>query len=440
MTAPAQLAPARSPVRLGGFKRRLAIAAAPVDRARQMRRTATGLLVVMAGLFFVARTFRDAHPVVGYVVAFTEAAMVGGMADWFAVTALFRHPLGIPIPHTAIIPVNKDRIADTMAGFLQDNFLTVPVISRRIQAMNVAQALGTFLSDPREVAAKDGTRLRAGVANLIGDVLESLDPEKLGGLAKGALRTQLEKLDVAPLLGQLLGAAIADKRHMPLFEDFVRWSGGVLEDNEPMIRTMIHERANAIVRWTKLDETLANAILDGLYKLLAETVVIPDHPVRLKVEKGLEDLAHNLVHDPATQAKVASLKREVLANPAFARWLDGMWERGRAALLRATRDPHSALSGQFGESLAELGGALQRDERLQHLVNRFARRTVVGTATRYGDQIVRLVSETVRRWDARTVTDRIEGAVGRDLQFIRINGTVVGGLVGVLIHLIDSLL
>ncbi len=425
---------------MGGFKRRLAIAAAPVDRARQMRRTATGLLVVMAGLFFVARTFRDAHPVVGYVVAFTEAAMVGGMADWFAVTALFRHPLGIPIPHTAIIPVNKDRIADTMAGFLQDNFLTVPVISRRIQAMNVAQALGTFLSDPREVAAKDGTRLRAGVANLIGDVLESLDPEKLGGLAKGALRTQLEKLDVAPLLGQLLGAAIADKRHMPLFEDFVRWSGGVLEDNEPMIRTMIHERANAIVRWTKLDETLANAILDGLYKLLAETVVIPDHPVRLKVEKGLEDLAHNLVHDPATQAKVANLKREVLANPAFARWLDGMWERGRAALLRATRDPHSALSGKFGESLAELGGALQRDERLQHLVNRFARRTVVGTATRYGDQIVRLVSETVRRWDARTVTDRIEGAVGRDLQFIRINGTLVGGLVGVLIHLIDSLL
>ncbi len=436
MNTTLKLAPARS----RAFARRLAIAAAPVDRARQMRRTATGLLVVMAGLFFVARTFRDVHPVVGYVLAFAEAAMVGGMADWFAVTALFRHPLGIPIPHTAIIPVNKDRIADTMAGFLQDNFLTVPVISRRIQAMNVAQALGTFLSDPRDAAAKDGTRLRAGVANLIGDVLESLDPEKLGGLAKGALRTQLEKLDVAPLLGQLLGAAIADKRHMPLFEDFVRWSGGVLEDNEPMIRTMIHERANAIVRWTKLDETLANAILDGLYKLLAETVVIPDHPVRLKVEQGLESLAHQLVHDPEMQAKVASLKREVLANPAFARWLDGMWERARTALLRATRNPHSALSGQFGESLAELGGALQRDVRLQHLVNRFARRTVVGTATRYGDQIVRLVSETVRRWDARTVTDRIEGAVGRDLQFIRINGTLVGGLVGVLIHVIDTLL
>ena len=203
---------------------------------------------------------------------------------------------------------------------------------------------------------------------------------------------------------------------------------------------MIHDKANAILRCTKLDETIANAVLDGIYKMLAETVVIPDHPIRRKFEEGLEQLAHNLVHDPETQHKVNGLKHEVLANPAFARWLDGMWERLRAALLRAVRDPHGTLSGQFGESLAELGHALQTDPRLQVLVNRFARRTLVGTATRYGGQIVRLVSETVRRWDARTVTDRIEGAVGRDLQFIRINGTLVGGLVGVIIHLVDTCL
>ena len=434
-------APLAGAVRLTGrqvFRRSLLSAPLPVDRARKMRFFATGLLVAMLALFLVARTFREVHPAWGYILAFAEAGMVGGIADWFAVTALFRHPLGIPIPHTAIIPVNKDRIADTMAGFLQDNFLTAPVIARRIRTMNAAQALGAYLSDSR--TSGDGTKLRTGVANLLGEVLEALDPEKLGGIAKGALRAQLEKLDIAPLLGQLLGAAIADKRHMPLFEDFIRWSGTVLEDNEPMIREMIHTRANAILRWTKLDETLANAILDGLYKMLAEIVVVPDHPIRRKAEEGLEQLSHDLIHDPAMQARVDSLKMEVLANPAFARWMDGMWERGRAALLRATRDPDGALSGQFGASIAELGAALQHDARLQHLVNRFARRTLVGTATRYGDQIVRLVSETVKRWDARTVTDRIEGAVGRDLQFIRINGTLVGGLVGVTIHLIDSLL
>ena len=427
---------------VGAFRRRMTSTLIPVDRARQMRFFATGLLVAMAALFLVARSFREVHPVWGYVLAFAEAGMIGGIADWFAVTALFRHPLGIPIPHTAIIPVNKDRIADTMAGFLQDNFLTAPVIARRIRTMNAAQALGAYLSDPPDGQGRggDGTRLRTGVANLLGEVLEALDPEKLGGIAKGALRAQLEKLDVAPLLGQLIGAGIADKRHMPLFENVIRWSGSVLEDNETMLREMIHTRANAILRWTKLDETLANAILDGLYKMLAEIVVVPDHPIRRKAEEGLESLAHDLIHDPAMKARVDALKLEVLANPAFARWLDGMWERGRAALLRATRDPDGALSGQFGASIAELGRSLQHDARLQHLVNRFARRTLVGTATRYGDQIVRLVSETVKRWDAQTVTDRIEGAVGRDLQFIRINGTLVGGLVGVTIHLIDSLL
>ncbi|WP_068073506.1 DUF445 domain-containing protein [Novosphingobium lentum] len=401
-----------------------------------MRVFATSLLLAMAVVFFAARQFEHVHPAIGFVRAFAEAAMVGGLADWFAVTALFRHPLGLPIPHTAIIPENKDRIADTMAAFLQENFLTPQVVARRLTGMNAAAAAGAFLADPR---GGEG-RIRAGAAGLLADVLESLDQEKLGGLAKGALRAQLEKLEIGPLLGQLIGAAIADGRHMAVMESFVRWAALTLEDNEDLIRTMIHERANALMRFTNLDQRLANGILDGLYKLLAETVVVPDHPLRAKIEEGLEKLAHDLVHDPAMRLRVERMKAEVLANPAFARWLDGLWERGRVRLLQAVREPGGVLAGQLGLSLAELGNALQNDPRLQLLVNRFARRTLVGVATRYGGQIVRLVSETVRRWDARTVTDRIEGAVGRDLQFIRINGTLVGGLVGVAIHTIDVLL
>ena len=407
------------------------------DRARRMRIVATGLLIVMAGVFFVARHFLGTHPAWGYVLAFAEAAMVGGLADWFAVTALFRHPLGLPIPHTAIIPENKDRIADTMAAFLRENFLTPQVVARRLKAMNLAASVGGFLVDPGRGGE---ARLRAGAANLMGDMLQSLDQEQLGGMVKQGLRGQLEKLDLSPLLGQLLNAAIADKRHMPLIEGLVRWAGLTLEDNEELLRDLIHQRANAILRWTGLDERLANTILDGLYKLLAETVVDPDHPLRRKVEEGLETLATDLLHDPVMHDRVQRMKLEVLANPAMGRWLDAMWERSRAALLRAMRDPDKALSGQFGASLAELGQALQNDPRLQTLVNRFARRTLVGIASRYGGQIVRLVSETVKRWDAATVTDRLEGAVGRDLQFIRINGTLVGGLVGVLIHLADRLL
>lgn len=409
----------------------------PADRARRMRRAATGLLVAMAGLFVLASSQEGTHPAWAYVVAFAEAAMVGGLADWFAVTALFRRPLGLPIPHTAIIPENKDRIADTMAQFLRANFLTPAVVARRMWAMNLARAAGDFLARP---SSGDVSRMRAGAGDLFAEVLESLDPERLGGQMKAGLVHQLEKLEVAPLLGQMLDTAIADKRHLPLLDSMIRWAGLTLEDNEQMVREMIHARANAVLRWTGLDERLASSVIDGLYRLLAEVLVDPQHPLRRKVEEGLEKLASDLQHDEATRAKVEGMKRDLLANPALGNWWTGVWERMRLGLIAAARDPEGEFGGQVTGMLGELGQALRDDPVLQRQINRFARRTAVGAATRYGGQIVQLVSETVRRWDARTVTDRIEGAVGRDLQFIRINGTLVGGLVGIVIHLVSELL
>ena len=409
----------------------------PVDRARRMRRMATGLLIAMAALYLVARQYQGLHPAMGYVLAFAEAAMVGGLADWFAVTALFRRPLGLPIPHTAIVPENKDRIADTMAAFLRTNFLIPQVVARRMRSMNLAAAVGNWLADPQTGGS---SRLRAGAADMLAQVLESLDPDRLGNQVRGGLFKQIDKIEVSPLLGQMLGTAIADKRHMPVIESLVRWAGLTLEDNEPLVRDLIHRRANAVLRWTGLDERLANSVIDGLYKLLAEVIVDPDHPLRAKIEEGLEQLAHDLQHDPELREKVERMKRELIGNAAVSSWWQGVWERMRKAMLARLRRPAGETSGQMSEALAELGRHLRDDPLLQLQINRFARRTLVGIAVRYGDQIVRLVSETVKRWDAATVTDRIEGAVGRDLQFIRINGTLVGGLVGVLIHVIDQLL
>jgi len=408
-----------------------------------MRRVATGLLVAMAGLFVLARTMLGTHPAWDYVLAFSEAAMVGGLADWFAVTALFRRPLGLPIPHTAIIPENKDRIADTMANFLRSNFLTATVVARRMRGMNLARAVGDYLARSDDPSAPDerGARIRAGAGEVIAQVLESLDPERLGGQVRAGLFAQLDRLEVAPLLGQMLHGAIADKRHLPLLDSLIRWAGLTLEANEAMVRTMIHQRANAVLRWTGLDERLANSVIDGLYRLLAEVLVDPDHPLRNKIEEGLASLAHDLQHDPATRAKVEQAKADLLANPALGAWWNGVWERIRTSLIASARDPgKGGLGGQLAAMVGELGQALREDALLQHQVNRFARRTAVGVATRYGGQIVQLVSETVKRWDARTVTDRIEGAVSRDLQFIRLNGTLVGGLVGVIIHLVSELL
>lgn len=413
---------------------RPALLAAPVNGARRMRIVATGLLVLMAGLFLVARSLEPAEPAWGFVRAFAEAAMVGGLADWFAVTALFRHPLGLPIPHTAIIPRNKDRIGDTLAAFLKDNFLIPGVVARRMRRVDVAGAVGRFLAAPAEGEG----RIRDTGTRLVADVMEALDPERLGGMIKDMIDRRLRALDLAPMLGQALQAAIAKDRHLPLIDGLIRWAARTLEANEHLIRQMVHDRAGSILRWTGLDETLADKIIDGLLKLLDEMTVDPGHPVRLKAEDGLARLAEDLQFDPVMQRRVADLRDELLDNDAMRRWLDGLWEQGRAALLRAARDPRSAMGGKFGEAVRQLGETLQQDERLRVTINRFARRTAVGFAANYGASVVRLVSDTVRSWDTRTVTQRLEDAVGRDLQYIRVNGTLVGGLVGLAIHAVQT--
>jgi uncharacterized membrane-anchored protein YjiN (DUF445 family) len=400
-----------------------------------MRRTATGLLLAMAVAFVILRQLQGPHPAWGYAIAFAEAAMVGGLADWFAVTALFRHPLGLPIPHTAIIPVNKDRIAETMAAFLRENFLTPQVVARRIGQFNFAAAASAYLLSP---SAQGGVRLREGAASLLADMLEALDPERLGHQVRAGLWQQLARIEVAPLLGRMIDAAIADRKHLPLIEGALRKLGEVLEANEDMIRGMIRDQSGTILRLTGIDERIANKVLDGIYKLLADMLVSPEHPVRLKVEAGLEDLARDLVADPKMRKRVERMKLELLENPAVSDWWQGVWERLRRDLIASARDPDAALAGQLGSALGDLGTALRDDAALQAQINRFARRTLVGVAARYGGEIVRLVSETVKRWDATTVTERVEGAVGRDLQFIRINGTLVGGLVGVAIHAVDG--
>jgi uncharacterized membrane-anchored protein YjiN (DUF445 family) len=401
---------------------------------KKMRRVATSLLALMAVLFVIGLHLeRSIHPQWGFLVAFAEAGMVGGLADWFAVTALFRHPLGIPIPHTAIIPSNKERLGRTLAGFLRTNFLTTKVVARRVQRMDVASAIGRFLSTP---GSGEG-RMRMGASRLIGDIVASLDDERLGGIAKGAVRKQLEKLDIAPLLGQLLAAMIKERRHLPVLDGIIGWASKTLEANEHVIRAMVEERANTIMRWTGLDDRLANAIVTGLEKLLGDMAEDPDHPLREKGEEGLEKLAHQLRHDKDMQAKVNNWKLELLKNPAFAKWIDGIWGQGRDALLKAARNPDAALAGSFGDALTKLGATLQEDAQLKRQINRFARRAIVGTTENYGDQIVSLVSDTIGGWNSSTITDRVENAVGSDLQFIRINGTLVGGLAGLVIHAIS---
>ena len=403
--------------------------------AAGMKAAATGLLVVMAIMFLVARTLEATYPAASWVKAFAEAGMVGGMADWFAVTALFRHPLGLPIPHTAIIPRNKDRIGEALASFLKENFLIAPVVARRMRHIDLAAAAGRFLQAP----AGQETRIRKGASRLIADLAESLDDERLGGLVKGAISARLKTMEVAPLLGHALASAINEDRHVPMLEGTIRWMARALDANEELIREMVHNKANWVLKLAGIDSRIADAVVDGLKKLTVEMGTDPAHPVRIKIEEALAQLANDLQSKPETRARVEAMKDELVANRSVGLWLDTLWQKGRAAIIAAARNPDAAMAGKLGDVLKSMGQSLEHDPKMRCAINQFARRAVAGMVASYGSSIVKLVSETVRGWDARTVTDRLESAVGRDLQYIRINGTLVGGLVGVTIHLLDRL-
>jgi uncharacterized membrane-anchored protein YjiN (DUF445 family) len=400
-----------------------------------MKVVATGLLVVMAVVFAIARALEPAYSWLGYVKSFAEAAMVGGLADWFAVTALFRHPLGMPIPHTAIIPRNKDRIGEALANFIRENFLIPSVVARRMQRLDVAGAAGRFLQTP----AGEGTRIRAGASRLIADIFESLDDERLGGIVKGAISTRLRKMELSPLLGHALASAINEERHVPMLEAAIRWTARALDANEQLIREMVRKKANWVLKLAGLDEKLADSVIEGLRKLTIEMSTDPAHPIRIKVEEALAQLANDLQARPETRERVERIKEQLLDNQSVNLWLDALWQKGREAVIKAARNPDAVLAGKVGEVLKSMGGTLEKDKRIRGAINEFARRAVVGMAASYGGSIVKLVSETVRGWDAQTVTNRLEAAVGRDLQYIRINGTLVGGLVGLLLRVIDQL-
>src|ERR671917_657419 len=360
--------------------------------AQGMKVVATGLLVVMAAVFVAARAYEALHPAVGYVKAFAEAAMVGGLADWFAVTALFRHPLGLPIPHTAIIPRNKDRIGDALASFLRENFLIASVVAPAVRHIDLAGMAGRFLRAPEG----EGTRIRHGASRLIADIFEGLDDERLGGIVKGAISSRIRAMEVSPLLGHALASAINEDRHVPMLEAAIRWTARTLDANEGLIREMVKKRANWVLKLAGLDTKLADSIMDGLRKLTVEMSTDPTHPVRRKVEEALAQLANDLQTKPETRQRVEAMKEELLANQSVSLWLDTLWQRGREAIIRAARNPDAALAGKLGEVLRSMGGTLEKDEPTRAALNGSPRRAVVGTAASYGGSMVKLVSETIR--------------------------------------------
>ena len=396
-----------------------------------MRIVATGLLVLMALVFVLTHALLPQDEGwAGYVQAFSEAALVGGLADWFAVVALFRHPLGLPIPHTAIVPKNKDRLADNLAGFLRSNFLTPAIVARRLVAVDIAGSAGRWLAAPAEPGRRGGNFGRFAV-----QLLDAADNEALSDLVRQGLAGNLRRLEVAPLLGRILDRSLDEERFQPVFDSAVIWGARILDENEYLIRGLVQERTQWVLRMAGVDQRVANAIIDGLRRLLKDMSYDPEHPLRVKILIALKDVAFDLQYLPETREKVENWKNDLIDNPELGRFLDGVWSNLKMSMRGALKDGGAqALSGKVGEGVRAFGATIESDEALRRSLNKYARRAIVGVVADYGDQIVSVVSDTVKRWDTRTVSDRLEHAVGRDLQFIRVNGTLVGGLVGLTLH------
>ncbi|KPF72461.1 hypothetical protein IP88_09890 [alpha proteobacterium AAP81b] len=399
-----------------------------------MRAVATLLLAAMAGLFVVATINAGGHPAWPWVQAFAEAALVGGLADWFAVTALFRHPLGLPIPHTAIIPRSKDRIGDTLAAFLKDNFLTPAVVTRRLEGIDMAGMAAEWATRPPAPAADATVSAvrRRGFGPLLARLIEALDTPAMAALVRDTATDKLQALPLSPILADAIDSTLARGRHEPLIDAGLDWALKTLDSQEPVIRGMVSDRTTWVLRLVNIDDRVADQLIAGIGRLLREMRHDPHHSLRARIGESLATWAFDLRHFPENQAQVEAWKADLIANPALAAWLDGLWGEARSGLARAlaSTGPDSRLAAV----VRALGERLAADERLRAAINLHLRRAAVGLVHDYGDEIVSLVSDTIRGWSAATVTDRLETAVGRDLQFIRINGTLIGGLIGLGIH------
>jgi uncharacterized membrane-anchored protein YjiN (DUF445 family) len=396
----------------------------------KMRRIATGLLAMMAVIFVAARLLQPRYPWLSFVVSFAEAAMVGALADWFAVTALFRHPLGIPIPHTAIVPANKDRIGSSVANFLEHNFMTREVLAEELRHIDFAGAAAHWLCEPgnsREVALQ----ITHGVPTLV----RMVEDQDVGNFLQATLASGLKNVRFAPLLAEVLDVLIADRRHQLLFDHLIGMAADALERNQDFIRLKIHE---ASPRWMPriIDEKLFEKIMTESQAILDE-MRQEDSEWRARFQSSVEEFIGKLRSSPDYEARIAGVVDQTLQHPLFRSYTQTVWSNVRDRLLADADNPGSRIAAQLERALGGIATALQRDPAVQDKLNGWIRQFAANAIASRRHVIAALVKRVIQKWDAETVSSKFESYVGRDLQYIRINGTLVGGLVGLLLHLVS---
>ena len=399
---------------------------------KRMKNIALGLLIFMAVVFCFAFAFQERYPWLGYVRAAAEGGMVGALADWFAVTALFKHPMGIKIPHTAIIPNRKDEIGASLGEFVETNFLSETVVAEKLASTQIAQKVGAWLSKPasaQRVATEGAAAIRGAMAVLKDDDVRDI--------IEGMVRKHLVDPPWGPPIGKMAERIVADGHHHPLVDLLVDRSADWVRANHTTISGLVSDRSPSWVPQF-VDGLVGDKIYVEFYKFVRAVQNDPNHKVRLQLDAYLKDLAQDLQHDPAMIARAESIKEQVLGDPEVRAVAGKAWDTIKDAVAGAVEDPNSELRLKFTAAVQDFGTRLVNDEELAAKANKWisdAASYLVGT---YKHEITSLITDTVERWDAVETSEKIELQVGKDLQFIRINGTVVGSLAGLAIFTVAT--
>ena len=401
----------------------------PVE-LRRMKRRATGLLLATAAVFLVSLALPDTTAT-GFLRAAAEAGMVGGVADWFAVTALFRHPLGLRIPHTALVPRKKDELATKLGEFVTGNFLTPDAVADQLTETRLVRRVAERLTSPTASTAV-ATELAAAVAA----ALDAVDTRGLTDYALELARRDQERRSYTPVLGELLARAVEGQGQRPLVDVAVTRTREHLVANRDLVHPQLKHflEEQGLLGWLVATDKRIDRLLDVTVDWLGDVERNPEHPLRRWLDGLLASVADDLRYDPATAAKVDARLRALLEDVHLQALLHAFVTDVVASVRTSLDELDGALQHRLAALVHDAAARVVADESLERRLDERLQAAVRYAVEHYGDQVVKLISRTVQGWEAEDASTRIEAAVGRDLQFIRINGTVVGALAGVVIH------
>lgn len=408
-------------------------------------KTIAGGLLVAAAILFVIAQFHKGLAHWEWVAAFAEAAMIGALADWFAVVALFRHPLGIPIPHTAIVPNKKNAIADSLAEFIRDKFLATEALAAKLRGLNPAEHLSIYLSTGKNAAV-----VGSGLTRIIADALDFIDDDRVRKLIHAAINNRIEKVDFATFAGQILDFLRKDNRHQAVLDEILKHLAGwlAIPESQAKIATAIDKWVNN--EYPMLSRMIPNRdlfmqgagekIANRLNTFIQEVNADPDHELRSKFDDTVTEFIYRLKHDSTLRARVDAVKHEIVNNPALSGYINNLWLDLKSWLRDDLDRQDSKIKDKLSEAIAGLSRTLSKSRDLKDSINEHLEMIVRNHADGLRTGFAKHVSGTIKQWEDNDFVSEIELSIGSDLQFIRMNGTLVGGMIGLLIHAVSLLL